>query len=79
MNITNRLINGTQTKQQLLRSLSAYAGDIFLYGAGLHADCIVDWYCEPHGIGWTGAVVDDEFVRISGGGGIPGEACSSNQ
>lgn len=58
--ITEELVQDTQ-KKDMLRDLAAYQNDIYLYGAGLHANCIVNWYCNPHNIKWEGAVVDDAY------------------
>jgi FkbM family methyltransferase len=58
--ITRKVLNSAD-KQALLNGLANYSDDIFLYGAGLHANCIVNWYCIPHNIQWAGAVVDDAY------------------
>ncbi|MFZ4801554.1 MAG: FkbM family methyltransferase [Chlorobium sp.] len=62
MIITDQLIQDS-SKEDILRDLAAYKNDIYLYGAGLHANCICNWYCTPHDIKYAGVVVDDDYYK----------------
>ena len=60
MSLTDKLTN-TDAKKLLIESLQRVDGQLFLYGAGLHAENIVNTYLTPHEIGWAGCFVDDEY------------------
>lgn len=59
---SDKLINSSR-KKDLLNYLSTTSSNIFLYGAGSFADCIMQWYCKPHGISIDKVLVDELYYK----------------